>query len=111
MPKKIILFADGTWNKPEQKDRDRVSPSNVVKMARALEAYDSKKLEQRRFYDRGVGTEGGLLIKLAGGMTGVIKIEGLGRRFSGLYYITSTIHKLNTQGGYRTSFRFRRNAT
>jgi Bacteriophage probable baseplate hub protein len=41
----------------------------------------------------------------------VIKIEGLGRRFSGLYYITSTIHKLNTQGGYRTSFRFRRNAT
>ena len=34
MPKKIILFADGTWTKPEQKDRDRVSPSNVVKMAR-----------------------------------------------------------------------------
>jgi len=81
MPKKLILFADGTWNKPEQKDRDRISPSNVVKMARALEAYDSSELEQRRFYDRGVGTEGGLLIKLAGGMTGL----GISQNIKDLY--------------------------
>jgi uncharacterized protein (DUF2235 family) len=81
MPKKLILFADGTWNKPEQKDRDRVSPSNVVKMARAVEAYDSNGLEQRRFYDRGVGTEGGLLIKLAGGITGL----GISQNIKDLY--------------------------
>ena len=81
MPKKIVLFADGTWNKPEQKDRDRVSPSNVVKMARALDAYDENGLEQRRFYDMGVGTEGGLLIKLAGGMTGL----GISQNIKDLY--------------------------
>ncbi|MBT8379277.1 MAG: DUF2235 domain-containing protein [Ignavibacteria bacterium] len=81
MPKKIILFADGTWNKPEQKDRDRVSPSNVVKIARALDVYDADGLEQRRFYDRGVGTEGGLLIKLAGGMTGL----GISQNIKDLY--------------------------
>ncbi len=81
MPKKLILFADGTWNKPEQKDRDRVSPSNVVKMARALDVYDSNGLEQRRFYDRGVGTEGGILIKLAGGMTGL----GISQNIKDLY--------------------------
>ncbi len=81
MKKKIILFADGTWNKPEQKDRDRVSPSNVVKMARALDVYDSDGLEQRRFYDRGVGTEGGLLIKIAGGLTGL----GISQNIKDLY--------------------------
>jgi uncharacterized protein (DUF2235 family) len=81
MPKKLILFADGTWNKPEQKDRDRVSPSNVVKMARALDVYDMNSLEQRRFYDRGVGTEGGLLIKIAGGMTGL----GISKNIKDLY--------------------------
>ena len=81
MPKKIILFSDGTWNKPEQKDRDRLSPSNVVKIARALEAYDNDGLEQRRFYDRGVGAEGGMFNKILGGMTGL----GISKNIKDLY--------------------------
>jgi phage protein D len=41
----------------------------------------------------------------------VIRIEGAGRRFSGLYYVTSTTHTLTAEQGYRTAFTVRRNAT
>jgi len=41
----------------------------------------------------------------------VIKIEGLGRRFSGRYYITTTTHSYIPARGYRTAFTVRRNAT
>jgi phage protein D len=41
----------------------------------------------------------------------VVKMVGLGKRFSGLYYITSTIHTYAPSRGYRTAFSFRRNAT
>jgi len=41
----------------------------------------------------------------------VIKIEGVGRRFSGPYYVTSTIHRFSAAEGYTTSFSVRRNAT
>ncbi len=46
---------------------------------------------------------------LRAGMT--IEIVGIGRRFSGLYYVTSTTHSLHPDKGYRTSFSVRRNAT
>jgi len=34
--KRLIICADGTWNKPDQKDRGKRKPSNVVKMVRAI---------------------------------------------------------------------------
>src|SRR5437868_5405100 len=40
----------------------------------------------------------------------VIKIAGVGERFSGRYYITDTAHRFDQQGGYRTSFSVRRNS-
>jgi phage protein D len=40
-----------------------------------------------------------------------VKIEGIGRRFSGLYYVTSTEHSYLPNRGYRTAFSVRRNAT
>ena len=40
----------------------------------------------------------------------VIKIEGLGLRFSGLYYVTSVTHSFSPARGYRTAFAVRRNA-
>lgn len=39
-----------------------------------------------------------------------IEIAGVGKRFGGLYYISSTEHQYDTDGGYRTSFSVRRNA-
>ena len=41
----------------------------------------------------------------------VIKIEGFGRRFSGLYYVTAARHSYLPARGYRTAFTVRRNAT
>ena len=41
----------------------------------------------------------------------VIKIDGLGRRFNGQYYVTATVHHYQTQSGYRTHFTVRRNGT
>lgn len=41
----------------------------------------------------------------------VIKIAGVGERFSGPYYVTSAIHRYTAQGGYRTQFQVRRNAS
>jgi phage protein D len=41
----------------------------------------------------------------------VVRIDGVGRRFSGLYYVTSTTHTLTAGEGYRTTFTVRRNAT
>jgi len=41
----------------------------------------------------------------------VVKIEGLGDRFSGLYNITLVEHRFGRHKGYRTAFSARRNAT
>jgi phage protein D len=41
----------------------------------------------------------------------LVNIEGLGRRFSGPYYVTSTEHTFKPSVGYRTAFTVRRNAT
>ena len=41
---------------------------------------------------------------------GVVELNGLGRRFSGLYYVTSSTHEVGPKG-YRTRFTVGRNAT
>lgn len=38
----------------------------------------------------------------------VIKLKGLGQRFSGVYYVTSATHTINA-GGYQTTFEAKRN--
>lgn len=41
----------------------------------------------------------------------VIKIDGIGRRFGGFYYVTSAIHRYTPANGYLTEFVVRRNAS
>ena len=41
----------------------------------------------------------------------VIKIEGIGERFSGPYYVTAVEHSFAPKKGYRTSFSARRNSS
>ena len=41
----------------------------------------------------------------------VVELVGLGRRFSGLYYVTRAAHTYDLAEGYRTRFAVRRNAT
>ncbi len=40
----------------------------------------------------------------------VIRIDGLGKRFSGLYYVTTAIHTCSPRRGYLTAFTVRRDA-
>lgn len=64
--KRLIVCADGTWNKPDQEDRGKRHPSNVVKFSRSILPRDSQGIPQVTFYHRGVGTNWGL-DKIAGG--------------------------------------------
>ena len=66
--RRLIIGLDGTWNTPDQQDRDRQCPSNVVKLLRAMDTH-SGAVEQIKYYDAGVGTDG-FVDKLWGGVAG-----------------------------------------
>ena len=68
--KRIVICADGTWNRPDQKDRGKLKPSNVVKMSRAVQPQAEDGTQQVVYYDEGVGTEWGLLGPIIGGAFG-----------------------------------------
>ena len=68
--KNLVICLDGTWNTPDQSDRGRQVPSNVVKIARAIERKTvNPQPRQHVYYDSGVGTLG-LKDRLVGGLTG-----------------------------------------
>lgn len=52
--KKIVICADGTWNKPE-KNLKKDFPTNVLKFARGLATHNGNK-KQIVFYDWGIGS-------------------------------------------------------
>jgi uncharacterized protein (DUF2235 family) len=53
--KRIIICADGTWNRPE-KDLTRDFPTNVLKIARSILPVDDDGIQQVVFYDWGLGS-------------------------------------------------------
>lgn len=61
--KRILIFADGTWQSPR-----KTYPTNVLRMARAVKPVDSIGNDQVVFYDWGVGTD---RKKFSGGLSGV----------------------------------------
>jgi len=69
MPKRIVVCSDGTWLTPEHAHKGVFTPSNVYKMACAIAPRTSTGTEQIVFYDKGVGTNGGL-DRLTGGAFG-----------------------------------------
>ena len=79
--KRLIICADGTWNSPDRRDREKPrkhrsccewirKPSNVVKMARAILPKASDGTFQVVFYDPGVGTGWGIVDPVMGGAVG-----------------------------------------
>ncbi len=83
--KYLIVFADGTWNRPDQEDNGIPAPTNVVKLKNCLAQTASvggTKVEQRVYYHTGVGTEGGILARTAGGAWG----EGLDKNIKSAYH-------------------------
>ncbi len=77
MPKRIVICSDGTWNTPDQKDRGKIRPSNVARMALAVAREDARGMRQLVFYDKGVGTR----LKVLGGAFGV----GLSKNIADAY--------------------------
>lgn len=58
--KRLVICADGTWNEPDQKDRGKIVPSNIVKLSRAVLPEAADGTHQITYYDEGVGTHWGL---------------------------------------------------
>lgn len=73
---------------------------------------DAKEMALARLEAKALG-----FIKVSGSCIGnpdlqarqVVELAGLGKRLSGVYYVTSTTHKFDANG-YRTSFEMKRNA-
>lgn len=66
MVKRLVICADGTWNRPEE-DLQKDVPTNVLKMARAIRPLAADGLPQHVFYDWGIGSYHNAVI---GGVTG-----------------------------------------
>jgi uncharacterized protein (DUF2235 family) len=69
--KRIVVCADGTWNRPE-KDLSSDFPTNVLKLARGIRPLDSEQVSQQVFYDWGIGSYHDSLIAGATGR-GIVK--------------------------------------
>lgn len=79
--KKIVICCDGTWNSPDETVDGVPCATNVVKVAQAVKAADTKGVEQVVFYDPGVGSSGGLGKRAWEGATGT----GLSRNILDAY--------------------------
>ena len=53
--KRIIICADGTWNRPEQNLKKDIA-SNVLRLARAIKPGGFAGVKQQVFYDWGIGS-------------------------------------------------------
>ena len=83
MGRNLIICTDGTWNTPDQRDQNRLVPSNVVKMSRASSGQSKDGTAQLVYYDAGVGT-GGIWDRLKGGMFGVGLSENVTQAYAAL---------------------------
>jgi uncharacterized protein (DUF2235 family) len=74
--KRLIVCADGTWNEPTQ-----TSPTNVVKIARAIATSDGLGNGQIIFYHQGLGTDGNIFDRINGGAVG----QGIDKNIQNIY--------------------------
>ncbi|WP_404367199.1 DUF2235 domain-containing protein [Marinobacter sp.] len=66
MAKRLVVCADGTWNRPEE-DLQKDVPTNVLRLARAIAPLAADGQAQHVFYDWGIGSYHSAII---GGVTG-----------------------------------------
>jgi uncharacterized protein (DUF2235 family) len=68
--KRIAIFCDGTWNTPDKQENGKPCQTNVVKLANSLSSASTDELEQKLYYDNGIGSEGRILKRVFDGATG-----------------------------------------
>ena len=86
---RLVALSDGTWNTLQMKDRGQPVQTNVAKMRDAVADLAPGGVEQKVFYDAGVGTEGTLWERLAGGAFGA----GLGKNVQDVYRPLARHHR------------------
>ena len=97
--KHLIVCLDGTWS-----DADRPDPeTNIVTLSRLIDPRPASGPAQRVYYDAGVGTGGGFLDRVAGGMFG----KGLSANVLAAYRFLSQFY---APGDYVYVFGFSRGA-
>jgi uncharacterized protein (DUF2235 family) len=79
MPKRLVVCCDGTWNTADQHLDGRPCPTNVTRFALGVADRGEDGMEQRVYYQRGVGTRRGE--RLRGGAFGM----GLSRSVQDAY--------------------------
>lgn len=65
--KRLFVFCDGTWQDGVNNNKPL---TNVATLARCLERYDEKRLQQIAYYDSGVGNATSLPAQLIDAATG-----------------------------------------
>ena len=97
--KHLIICLDGTWS-----DADRPDPeTNIVTLSRLIDPRPEGGPAQRIYYDAGLGTGGGFLDRMAGGMFG----KGLSSNVLAAYRFLSQFY---APGDYIYVFGFSRGA-
>lgn len=79
--RQLVVCCDGTWMTSDKRTDGVPTPTNVCRLFNALEDVDRTGSEQLKYYHPGVGTDGGLLDKVAGGGLGI----GLSRNIKSAY--------------------------
>lgn len=81
--KRLIACCDGTWLDSSMglMGSKIPIPSNVTRITHAIKARSSDGVPQIVFYEAGIGTEGGIVNKIRGGITG----EGLSQNIRETY--------------------------
>lgn len=69
--RRLIICADGTWNSADMRRKDTPTPTNVIKMARAICPVTDDGVSQIIYYHEGVGNGFGVLDRFLGGAFGV----------------------------------------
>lgn len=91
--RRLVICADGTWNTPDKQQNGVPTPTNVMKMARAVCPVADDGASQIVYYQSGVGTGFGLLDKVLGGGLGV----GLDRNICDCYRFLVDNHQTGDQ--------------
>ncbi|TKX26320.1 hypothetical protein C1H76_1282 [Elsinoe australis] len=71
--KRLIICADGTWLNADEsvrRSRGKDNPSNATRISRAILPQSSDGIKQIVYYSQGVGTHGGIVDRIYGGITG-----------------------------------------
>ena len=105
--KRIVVCCDGTWNSPDETDHGVPIQTNVVRVAQAVRPIAADGVEQRMYYDPGVGTRGPFLKRAFDGATGSGLSENVKQAYQYLMYAWEPGDQLYFFGFSRGAFTVR----